>query len=105
MDIGGAVVACAETWKGQARSATGVQSSLLRRHTVDFANRGGLAFLAGGVSLALHVLATAAEPPFSLEQSYRPGTLRPIAAGLVGPKPPTAFARPLTKLLPLPTAE
>ncbi len=60
MDVGGAVVSSAETSKGQARSTISTESSLLRGYFVDSANRCSVAFPAGGIPFAFHLLATAA---------------------------------------------
>src|SRR5690242_207733 len=60
MEVDRAVAASAHTSKGQARPATSTQSSVLRGYLMDSANRGGLAFPAGGVSFTFHLLATAA---------------------------------------------
>jgi hypothetical protein len=56
---GGAHAAPAQATAGQSGPTLGIQSGVFRRHTVDSANRRGVAILAGRVSFALDLLAAA----------------------------------------------
>ena len=57
--VGGAHAAPAQATAGPLGPALGIEPGLFRGHSVDFADRRGLAILAGGVSFALDLLAAA----------------------------------------------
>jgi len=57
--VGGAHAAPTPAAAGQSRPTLGIQSGVFRGHSVDFANRCGVAILAGGISFALDLLASA----------------------------------------------
>jgi len=57
--IGGAHAASTQATAGPARPTLGIEPSVFRGHSVDSADRGGVAILAGRVSFALDLLAAA----------------------------------------------
>ena len=57
--VGGAHVASAEATAGPSRTALGIEPGLFRGHSVDSANRRGLAILARRVSFSFDLLAAA----------------------------------------------
>lgn len=59
MGVSGAHAAPAQATAGQPGSALGIEPGMFRRHSVDSANRRGVAILAGRVSFTLDLLAAA----------------------------------------------
>ncbi len=57
--VGGAYAAPAPATGGQPRPTLGIEPGLFRGHSVDFANRCGMAILARRVSFAFNLLAAA----------------------------------------------